>query len=77
MDGFVSALRGSLGSKEVLGTLQKPLRPMWLTTAGLSDDEATAAAVQDVDSASKLPFAPVMCVSASEPVDRQVLATVQ
>jgi len=73
LEKFVSVLRRCVGSHQVLGALTKPLRPLWLTAApggGLLTG-ANSDITDMVQSSKDLPFAPVICVSASEPIDRE------
>ena len=58
-----------------LGKEFKPLRPIWLT-AGPGGSSSLFGAEEDVLSdlrqdPERLPFTPIVCVSASEPVDRE------
>ena len=75
LDGFVDALRSCVGVDEVLSALDKPLRPLWLTAqsphgalCGAEHEELNALERCPGD----LPFLPLICVSASEPIDRQL-----
>ena len=75
IDGFVDKLRRCAGVGQVLSALHKPLRPLWLTATspdGIltgADPEVLKALAQDP---LELPFLPLVCVSASEPLDRQL-----
>jgi tRNA A64-2'-O-ribosylphosphate transferase len=75
LDGFVDKLRGCAGVGKMLSALHKPLRPLWLTAAS-PDGSLTGADLEVLTALARdpleLPFLPLVCVSASEPVDRQL-----
>jgi tRNA A64-2'-O-ribosylphosphate transferase len=75
LDGFVEVLQSCEGSEQVLCALRKPLRPLWLVAApdggqliGAEAEEVLATMQSNPDA---LAFYPVVCLSASEPVDRE------
>ena len=87
LDGFVALLRSCAGCNDILAALRKPLRPLWLTPDIKHDERvrererggcltsyeeaSTLRTTGGRHGAEELPFLPLICVSASEPIDRQ------